>query len=132
MKKLLILSLSIFAIGLGGFAATVKADDVEHYEGKEFKNKKEAFKTLKETSAEMAKIVAEEKLDVAKMEQVHQISYTTEDAIALIDKKDKADLSDLAAKLEEVHLASEGHQADDLRRDFITYQAELVNYITSK
>lgn len=107
-------------------------DKIDHYEGKAFKNKKEAFQTLKETSAEMAGVASEEVLSIAKMEQIHQTSYTTEDAIAFLNKKSKYDLSDLAAKLEEVHLASEDHKAEELRRDFIAYQAELANYIASK
>lgn len=139
MKKLiLILSVFtlIFTMGFGVHALTAQAedqaDDIQHYEGKVFTKKKQAIKALKETSAQMAEIVASETLDIAKMEQIHQTSYTTEDAIAFLDKKGKYDLSDLAEKLEEVHLASEDHKAEELRRDFIAYQAELVEYFESK
>jgi hypothetical protein len=132
--KIIILALSVFALGLSGVNTTVKADDaIDHYEGKEFKNKKEAYKTLKETSAEMAEVAASEKLDVAKMEQIHQTSYTTEDAVAYLAKKNKRDdMKPLAEKLEEVHISSERHLPEKLRRDFIAYQAELMEFIASK
>ncbi len=133
MKKLIILTLSVFALGLGGLNITAKADDeIDHYEGMEFKNNKEAMTSLLETTFKMASIAAEENLDVAKMEQIHETSYITEDAVAYLAKKSKYNLKPLAEKLEEVHIASEDHKADDLRRDFITYQAELTKYISSK
>lgn len=136
MTKNLILILSFFALsfsfGLGAYAPIVKADDIEHYEGKAFTKKKQALKALRETSAQMAEIAAAETLDVSKMEQIHQISYTTEDAVLFLKKKSKYNLTSLAEKLEEVHLASEGHKAGELRRDFITYQAELAHYLAAK
>jgi len=77
----------------------------------------------------MADVLDDEQLDVAKMEQVHETSYTTEDAVAYLDKETKANLTILAEKLEEVHLASEDHKADLLRRNYVAYQAELAQYL---
>jgi len=47
-------------------------------------------------------------------------------------KDKKNDVKELAEKLEEVHLASEDHNADDVRRNFIAYQAELNEFIVSQ
>jgi len=107
----------------------VQADDVDHYAGKDISSKEQAMKTLIDTSAKMADIIGDETLDVTKMEQVHETSYSTEDAVAYLNKETKADLKLLAEKLEEVHLASEGHKANELPRDFVAYQAELIKYL---
>lgn len=131
MKKITLMAVAVLTLGLSG-GALAGEEKVDHYEGKEFSNADEAMKTLQETSEKMAKIAADEKLDVDKMEQIHEISYITEDAVAFLDKKSKYDLSDLAEELEEVHLSSEDHEVDELRRHFIAYQAELASYFASK
>ena len=130
MKNLLLLLIAIFGLVITlpvTIQAEEGADDVAHYEGKEFQSKKEAMQALTETSTKMAMIAAEETLDVAKMEEIHEISYTTENAVGYLNKKSQLD--ELAVKLEEVHLSSEDHSADDLRRNYIIYQAELTNYL---
>ena len=139
MKKILLASFAVLSIAaFTAFSINTNAiagDDevkVDHYEGKEFKNADDAMKTLLETTLKMSDIAADKDLDVAKMEQIHETSYTTEDAIALLGKDAKGDTKVLAEKLELVHLASEEHEADKLRRYFIAYQAELNNYITAK
>lgn len=137
MKKIvMIIALGIFAVTgagfvSGGIASEDKSEDkVEHYEGKDFANADEAKKALIETSEKMAAVAADDNLDVGKMEQIHEISYTTENAVAFLNKKSALD--DLAAKLEEVHLSSEDHKADNLRRHFIAYQTELVAYFAGE
>lgn len=129
MKKLAIIS--TFALTFAAFQPQpVYASDeakIEHYEAKEFSNAKEALAGLIATSNEMAMIAADAELDSAKMEKIHQISYTTENAVAKLGAGDK-----LAAALEEVHLASEEHDAADLKNKFIAYQAELNNYLAKK
>jgi len=108
------------------------ADDVEHYAGKEFKDSKAAMEALINTSTIMAEAAAAKDLNVAKMEVIHETSYITEDAVAVLGKDKKNDVKELAEKLEEVHLASEDHNADDVRRNFIAYQAELNEFIVSQ
>lgn len=127
MKKLLLTMMAAFAMTVTA-THNVIANDVEHYEGAEFENKKEAMKALIETTNKMAALAADETLDVSKMEAIHETSYTTEDAVAYLNKKSKLD--DLATKLEEVHISSEEHEADKVRRNFIVYQAELVAFLS--
>lgn len=128
MKKIIFILIAVITIGLVG-TSTNADDKVDHYEGKKFSNVAEAKKTLIETSQKMADIVDDADLDVSKMERVHETSYTTEDAVSYLNKETKADLKELAEKLEEVHLASEGHKSDELRRHYVTYQAELAGYL---
>ncbi len=140
MTKQCILILSFFAfiltLGLAGHNMTVHAGErehqVEHYEGKAFTKKKQAMQALIKTSAQMAEIAAAETLNVTQMEQIHQTSYVTEDAVMFLKKKSKYNLTPLAEKLEKVHLAAEDHEADMLRRNFILYQAALVHYMAAQ
>lgn len=126
MKKLTLLSTALVAL-VAFQPHTVYAGDeakVDHYESKEFENKKDALEGLIATSNEMAHIAADAELDGTKMEKIHQISYTTENAVAKLDAGKK-----LADALEEVHLASEEHDPSDLKNKFIAYQAELNSYL---
>ena len=112
---------------------TVQASEdqkTDHYEGKEFGTAEDARAALIDTTQKMAAVINTDKLDISKMEEVHQISYTTEDALAVVAKhNDKHDFSALAEKLEAVHQASEHHKADILAREFVVYQAELIKYL---
>lgn len=127
MKNYILIALALFAFVSMPAMTALADDEVEHYEGKDFGSKKEALKALIETSQKMANLAADEELDVSKMEAIHETSYTTENAVAYLNKKSKLD--DLGAKLEEVHISSENHEADKLRRNFIIYQAELAAYL---
>lgn len=130
MKIFLLLSASILTFSTAQPQSTHASGNeakVEHYEAKEFANEKDAFAGLISTSKEMASIAADAELDVTKMEKIHQISYTTENAVAKLAAGEK-----LAAALEEVHLASEEHDSADLKNKFIAYQAELNGYLAKK
>jgi len=135
MKKLILLLTAII-----GFSALkpslVHADEQEktqHYEAKEFSNAEGALSALVSTSIKMANLADDKDIDdVVKMEEIHQISYTTENAVVTLAKNSEYDLNSLAVALEEVHLASEKHDAEDLKSKFITYQAELNKYLAQK
>ena len=112
---------------------TIQASEnqkTDHYEGKEFGTAEEARAALISTTQKMAAVINTDTLDVSKMEEVHQISYTTEDALAIVAKHNKKyDFEALAEKLEAVHQASEHHKTDILAREFVVYQAELIKYL---
>lgn len=130
MKKLIMVVFALTLISSMAFAG--EETKVDHYEGKKFKTSEEAMDALIETSEKMAEFAAAEELDVTKMEAIHETSYTTEDAVAVLGEDKKNDVKELAEKLEEVHLASEEHDADDVRRNFIAYQAELNEFVLSQ
>lgn len=125
-----ILLLAIFVALTSSQPNTAFAGDetkIDHYEAVKFSNSEEALTALLSTSNEMAVIAANTELDGTKIEKIHQISYTTENAVKKLGAGEK-----LAAALEEVHLASEEHDAADLKNKFIAYQAELNNYLAKK
>lgn len=129
MKKLTLLSAALLTIAAVQPQIVLASDDakVDHYESKDFTNAKEALNALIATSNEMAALASDAELDGTKMEKIHQISYTTENAVAKVGAGEK-----LAAALEEVHLASEEHDPADLKNKFIAYQAELSAYLAKK
>ena len=129
MKKITFTMLAVVAVAVMPIVSVNAEEKVDHYEGKEINTVAQAKTVLVETSQKMADVLDDEQLDIAKMEQVHETSYTTEDAVAYLDKETKANLKILAEKLEEVHLASEDHKADLLRRNYVAYQAELAQYL---
>ena len=126
MKKLTLFSFALLTLGTIQPQIVHAGDEaeVEHYESKEFADEKSALVGLVSTSTEMAAIAAQAELDATSIEKIHQISYTTENAIAILGTNEK-----LAAALEEVHLASEEHDVADLKNKFIAYQAELNSYL---
>ncbi len=129
MKTLFLLSAAVLTFSAVQPQTVFASEDskVEHYESKEFASAKEALAGLVVTSNEMASIAADAELDGTKMEKIHQISYTTENAVAKLGAG-----KTLAAALEEVHLASEEHDPADLKNKFIAYQAELSAYLAKK
>jgi len=129
MKTLFLLPAAVLTFSAVQPQTAYSSDDakIEHYESTEFSSKEDALKGLITTSSEMADIAADAELNSTKMEKIHQISYTTENAVAKLDAGEK-----LAAALEEVHLASEAHDTTNLKNKFITYQAQLNAYLAKK
>ena len=97
-------------IGLG-CVATANAGDVEHYEGEPSKTLEQAVKNFTDYNAKLAGVLDQDSLTMADIQQVHEYTYTLEQAVA----KMRAELADLAVTLEEVHQASEGEDAAPLR-----------------
>lgn len=111
MMKNIVLGAGMAALLMTGPAA---ADERrEHYEGKPAETTEQALANLAEYNAQLASIIAADELDAADMNEVHQLTYTLENALARID----AELEAAAAALESVHLASEAQDAATVRRD---------------
>jgi len=101
---------AIFALGLAALPAHA-SDEVEHYEAKSSESLGEALETLAEFNAKVEQVMARDTLSVQDMEEVHEYTYTMEDAVARI----ASDMEAIAVVLEEVHQASEGDDPDALR-----------------
>lgn len=78
------------------------ADEVEHFEGKESANLKEAVANFSEYNKKLEKVLSGE-LDAEAMNEVHELTYTLENALGKINEE----FDGLAVTLEEIHLASE-------------------------
>jgi len=104
--------LAALTLGLAAFVGTANADEkVQHYEPKPSETLAEAVQNLSEYNKLMADVLSREDLSDADMEEVHQLTYTLEVALAKINEE----MGGIAATLEEVHLASEERNQAKLR-----------------
>lgn len=104
-------------IALALFALTATAQEVDHYEPVPSETLAEAMENLATYNARVEEVLARDELSVSDMEEIHQYTYTMEQAVARI----ATSMEEIAELLEEVHLASEGDDADDLRQKAEAY-----------
>ena len=95
--------------------------NVEHYAAQEITTKAEAQTTLDVFNAEVKGILSAETLSVSQMERIHEITYTLEKALPMVNGEG----SSAAEALENVHLASEDHSEAKLRENFKAYMSHL-------
>ncbi|MDZ7828905.1 MAG: DUF6746 family protein [Halofilum sp. (in: g-proteobacteria)] len=107
------------------FSATVPASEVEHYQGKEAKTLEEAVGNLREYNEKLQALIEQEELTAGELEQVHQLTYTLENAL----KRINTELSGIAGDLETVHLASERREADTVREKGRAYLEQVDTLI---
>ena len=100
------------ALSLGLSALPVSAsEEVDHYAAKPSETLAEALATLADYNARVEAVMARDTLSVQDMEEVHEYTYTMEQAVARI----AAEMEEIAVVLEEVHQSSEGDDPEALR-----------------
>ncbi len=110
--------LTAIAFGLAAFMGTAAADEqFQHYEPKPSETLEEAVQNLSEYNKLMTEVLNRSELSGDDMEQIHQLTYTLEVALAKITEE----MSGVAATLEEVHLASEERNEAKLRGNAEVY-----------
>lgn len=97
-------------LGLAALPVTA-SEEVDHYEAEPSGSLAEALENLGAYNAKVAAVMDRDDLGVADMEEVHQYTYTMEQAVARI----AAEMEEMAVVLERVHLSSEGDDPDALR-----------------
>jgi len=99
-------------LGLTAFLGTAAADEkVQHYEAKPSETLEEAVRNFSEYNKKLAEVLARENLSDNDMEEVHQLTYTLEVALAKINEE----MNGIVDTLEEVHLSSEERNEAKLR-----------------
>ncbi|MBZ2188428.1 MULTISPECIES: DUF6746 family protein [Alcanivoracaceae] len=86
----------------------VLADRADHFEGKPADTLADAVANMSEYNKQLAAILAQGALSPQDMHNVHQLTYTLENALAKI----RAEVVELADVLEAVHVASETADTD--------------------
>lgn len=110
MKALLFASaIAVFTLACQPVLAS---DRPAHFKGEAVANTQQALATLAEANAKLTTILAGE-LNPTTMTEVHQLTYTLENALALIPAAD----DEIKEVLEEVHLGSETMDADRVRNN---------------
>ena len=99
------------------FAALAFADDdYEHYKGEPSKTLEQAVANLSEYNNRLEKVLAGE-LTPQAMNEVHQLTYTLENALGKMDDE----LEDIAERLELVNKASERADPDTVKKEGAVY-----------
>jgi hypothetical protein len=99
------------ALAFGVAALPALSEEVDHYAAEKSETLAEALQTLEDYNAKVATVMDRDSLSVADMEEVHEYTYTMEEAVARI----ATEMEEIAVVLEEVHLGSEGDDPAALR-----------------
>ncbi len=103
---------------------TLASDRPAHFKGEAIASQQQVLSTLAETNAKLTAILAGE-LNPTTMTEVHQLTYTLENALALIPAAD----DEIKEVLEEVHLGSESMDAERIRSNG-EYYLQLAKKLT--
>jgi len=125
MKHFIKLMLTATAIMLGGLTQADAEEGMSHYAAHPSETLAEAVENFVTYNDKVQDVLAREDLSVADMEEIHQLTYTLEIALAKINDE----LGALPEALEEVHLASERDDPARLRALAKRYleQAEVLD-----
>jgi hypothetical protein len=105
------------SLGLSAVAASADESEVQHYAVEPSETLEQALTNFAEYNAKVRDVLAREDLSVADMEEIHEYTYTIEGALAKINEE----LGALPETLEALHLASEAHDAEEVRSLAETY-----------
>lgn len=119
MKKLL----SVACVAGVMFASTVNATEERpaHYKGEAAPSWEVAVANLSEYNERLAKLVNQDELSAQDLAEVHQLTYTLENALERMEEE----LEDVAETLEKVHVASETNQPDTVKKEGEKYLNDM-------
>jgi hypothetical protein len=116
MRSLITLPV-LFALAFAHISYASERPD--HYKGRESTTLEQARTHFAEANAELAKLLAQQELDLNDLAQVHELSYTMENALERIS----AEVAQMAIELEAVHVASEHADVQTVRMQGERYLA---------
>lgn len=91
------------ALLVTGTAAADDNDRPDHFDGKPADTLEAAVTNFSEGNQRLAELLKADTLDDEQLAEIHQLSYTLENALAKIDDE----VEGMAVSLEEVHVGSE-------------------------
>ena len=116
----LVRSVIAVLIGTTLFSANASDDDA-HFKAIVSTDIASALCNLKTYNAELQQVTGEKDVDTMGMLKVHELTYTLENAL----QKIQAELTTIAADLEEVHQSSESHDQTKVK----SYTEKYINGI---
>lgn len=118
MKKILTLASAALLM----IAGTAQADDrPSHFKGEASPSWEVAVTNLTEYNERLAKLVSKDELTAEDLNQVHQLTYTLENALERMEDE----IEDIAETLEKVHVASETNQPDTVKKEGEKYLSDV-------
>lgn len=115
------LTAGLFSLFLMMGAPLAQADRVAHFEGEAAATLEAALANLAKHNPRLAELIAQETLDPQSMHDVHQLTYTLENALETL----RNELEAAAEALEAVHVASETSDPDTVRSEGRQYLETL-------
>ncbi|MAP32579.1 hypothetical protein JF541_11800 [Marinobacter hydrocarbonoclasticus] len=112
MTKHLMLAAATLLFTLPAFAD----DEYDHYKGEPSKTLEQAVANFSEYNNRLEQVLAGD-LTPEAMNEVHQLTYTLENALGKLDHE----LEDIAERLEKVHKASEHAAPDTVKEQGAVY-----------
>lgn len=109
MKKLTLLMAAVMVLGIAPL--TLADERPEHFEGKPAPTLEQAVVNFSEYNVKLAELLAQETLTAQDLHEIHQLTYTLENALAKINEE----FAGLANTLEAIHIASESNDPELLR-----------------
>lgn len=110
-----------------GTAAQASDDRPSHFKGKESASWSVAQENLTEYNQKLSDILAKNTLSPQDLAQVHELTYTLENALERMEK----DIESIAETLENVHVASETNQPEVVKKEGAMY-LDRVKAIANK
>jgi SMC interacting uncharacterized protein involved in chromosome segregation len=101
------------------FSSAAAEERIEHFKGLQPASLEEAVKNFSEYNEKLAAILQQAEISPADLGEIHQLTYTLENALEMIN----AEFTALAETLEEVHVASETADYETARRKGEEYLA---------
>ena len=101
------------------------ADEVEHFKGKPAETLEQAVSNFKEYNQKLEQILKGE-LSPEAMNEVHQLTYTLENALGKINEE----FDTLAETLESIHLASERADANTVKasgQQYLDFSRQVID-----
>ncbi|WP_355662226.1 DUF6746 family protein [Halomonas salifodinae] len=95
-----------------GLVGEALAERVDHFQGEAAETLQAAVEHFSEYNQRLEALLAQETLSDEELVQVHELTYTLENALETIS----AEVAELAEELEEVHLASERLDSEGVKR----------------
>lgn len=119
------LGLPLLLAGCGGDAAppatTTPAANPRHFSGRPAESWDQAITHLRDGKATLAELLARETLGPNDLHQVHELTYTLENAL----ERMRGELAAMAETLEAVHVASESNDSATVARGGRRFLADL-------
>ncbi len=101
----------VTALFLIVFASVHASERPAHYKGRESATLEEARINFAKANAQLAVLLEQKELSLDVLAEVHELSYTMENAL----QKISAEVEQMAIELEEVHVASERADVETVR-----------------
>lgn len=114
MKKTIFLIVMLFLVHSSAVIAEEKSG---HFKGKPSETLEEAVRNFSEYNKKLSKILSQDSLSPMDMQQVHELTYTLEDALEKINTT----MTELAETLENVHVGSETGDVETTQKEGAHY-----------